>query len=80
VIATKIYSHVGPGRNDIGASRGRIMDGVEASLHRLRTDHIDPYQIHGNDSVIPVEETIRALDTLVQHGKVRYIGCSNWQA
>ena len=56
------------------------MDGVEASLRRLQTDHIDLYQIHANDSVTPVEETIRALDALVQQGKVRYIGCSNWQA
>jgi aryl-alcohol dehydrogenase-like predicted oxidoreductase len=80
VVATKVYSRVGPGRNDIGASRGHIMDGVEASLRRLQTDHIDLYQIHGNDSVTPVEETVRALDTLVQQGKVRYIGCSNWQA
>ena len=80
VIATKVYSRVGPGRNDIGASRGHIMDGVEASLRRLQTDHIDLYQIHGNDSVTPVEETLRALDALVQQGKVRYIGCSNWQA
>src|ERR1700678_229063 len=80
VIATKVYGRVGPGRNDVGASRGHIMDGVEASLRRLQTDHIDLYQIHGNDAVTPVEETIRALDTLVQQGKVRYIGCSNWQA
>src|SRR6266478_333478 len=80
VIATKVYSRVGPGRNDIGVSRGHIMDGVEASLRRLQTDHIDLYEIHANDSVTPVEETIRALDTLVQQGKVRYIGCSNWQA
>src|SRR6202451_2865910 len=80
VIATKVYSRIGPGRNDIGASRGHIMDAVEASLHRLQTDHIDLYQIHGNDAVTPVEETLRALDTLVQQGKVRYIGCSNWQA
>ena len=80
VIATKVYSRVGPGRNDIGASRGHIMDGVEASLRRLQTDHIDLYQIHGNDSVTPLEETLRAFDTLVQQGKVRYIGCSNWQA
>jgi aryl-alcohol dehydrogenase-like predicted oxidoreductase len=80
VIATKVYSRVGPGRNDIGASRGHIMDGVEASLRRLQTDHIDLYQIHGNDSVTPIEESICALDTLVQQGKVRYIGCSNWQA
>src|SRR6202161_3114649 len=80
VIATKVYSRVGPGRNDIGASRGHIMDGVEASLRRLQTDYIDLYQIHGNDSVTPVEETLRALDTLVQQGKVRYIGVSNWHA
>jgi len=80
VIATKVYSRVGPGRNDVGASRGHIMDAVEASLRRLQTDHIDLYQIHANDPVTPVEETIRALDTLVQQGKVRYIGCSNWQA
>jgi aryl-alcohol dehydrogenase-like predicted oxidoreductase len=80
VIATKVYSRVGPGRNDVGASRGHIMDGVEASLRRLQTDHIDLYQIHGNDVVTPLEETLRALDTLVQQGKVRYIGCSNWQA
>src|SRR2546426_1121098 len=80
VIATKVYNRVGPGRNDIGASRGHIMDAVEASLRRLQTDHIDLYQIHLNDSVTPLEETLRALDTLVQQGKVRYIGCSNWQA
>jgi len=80
VIATKVYGRVGPGRNDVGASRGHIMDGVEASLRRLQTDHIDLYQIHGSDAVTPVEETLRALDTLVQQGKVRYVGCSNWQA
>ena len=80
VIATKVYGRVGPGRNDVGASRGHIMDAVEASLRRLQTDHIDLYQIHGNDAVTPVEETLRALDTLVNHGKVRYIGVSNWLA
>src|SRR5580700_8607887 len=80
VIATKVYSRVGPGRNDVGASRGHIMDGVETSLRRLQTDHIDLYQIHANDAVTPLEETVRALDTLIQQGKVRYIGCSNWQA
>src|ERR1700677_2129490 len=80
VIATKVYSRVRPGRNDVGASRGHIMDGVEDSLRRLQTDHIDLYQIHASDSVSPLEETLRALDTLVQQGKVRYVGCSNWQA
>src|SRR6202167_6275710 len=80
VIATKVYGRTGPGRNDVGASRGHIMDGVEASLRRLQTDHIDLYQIHGNDAVTPLEETLRALDTVVQQGKVRFIGCFNWQA
>ena len=80
VIATKAYMRVGPGRNDIGASRGHILDAVEASLKRLGTDHIDLYQIHGNDTLTPVEETLRALDALVNQGKVRYIGVSNWQA
>jgi aryl-alcohol dehydrogenase-like predicted oxidoreductase len=80
VIATKVFGRVGPGRNDVGASRGHIMDAVDASLRRLQMDHIDLYQIHGNDSVTPIEETLRALDSLVSSGKVRYIGCSNWQA
>ncbi len=80
VIATKVFGRTGPGRNDVGASRGHIMDGVEASLQRLGTDHIDLYQIHGNDAVTPLEETLRALDTLVQQGKVRYVGASNWEA
>src|SRR5271155_5283159 len=80
VIATKAYGRTGPGRNDVGASRGHIMDAVEASLKRLKTDYIDLYQIHASDSVTPLEETMRALDTLVLQGKVRYIGCSNWYA
>lgn len=80
VIATKVASRVGPGRNSVGASRGHIMDAVEKSLQRLQTDYIDLYQIHANDPVTPIEETLNALDTLVRHGKVRYVGCSNWQA
>ena len=80
VIATKVYGRVGPGRNDIGASRGHIMDSIDGSLRRLQTDHIDLYQIHGNDAVTPLDETLRALDDLVTSGKVRYIGISNWQA
>src|SRR4030081_3632127 len=80
ILATKVFSRVGPGRNDVGASRGHIMDAVETSLRRLQTDHIDLYQIHANDAVTPLEETLRALDALVTQGKVRYIGCSNWQA
>ncbi len=80
VIATKVYGEMGPGPNDRGASRGHIMDGVQASLERLQTDHIDLYQIHGNDAVTPMEETLRALDDLVSQGLVRYIGVSNWAA
>jgi aryl-alcohol dehydrogenase-like predicted oxidoreductase len=80
VIATKAFGRTGPGRNDVGASRGHIMDAVEASLKRLRTDYIDLYQVHAADQVTPIEESLRALDTLVTQGKVRYIGCSNWYA
>jgi aryl-alcohol dehydrogenase-like predicted oxidoreductase len=80
VIATKVFGRTGPGRNDVGASRGHIMDAVDASLRRLQTDHIDLYQIHGNDTITPIEETLRALDSLVTSGKVRYIGVSNWLA
>lgn len=80
ILATKVFGRVGQGRNDVGASRGHIMDAIEASLRRLQTDYVDLYQIHGNDSITPIEETLRALDTLVQQGKVRYVGCSNWQA
>jgi aryl-alcohol dehydrogenase-like predicted oxidoreductase len=80
VIATKAAGRVGTGRNDIGASRGHIMDAVEASLKRLQTDYIDLYQIHADDFLTPVEETLGALNDLVSQGKVRYIGVSNWQA
>jgi aryl-alcohol dehydrogenase-like predicted oxidoreductase len=80
VIATKVFGQVGDGPNDRGASRGHIMDAVQGSLERLQTDHIDLYQIHGNDPVTPVEETLRALDDLTRQGLVRYIGVSNWMA
>jgi aryl-alcohol dehydrogenase-like predicted oxidoreductase len=80
VIATKVFGRTGPGQNDVGASRGHVMDAVDASLRRLQIDYIDLYQIHGNDVITPIEETLRALDTLVNNGKVRYIGVSNWQA
>jgi aryl-alcohol dehydrogenase-like predicted oxidoreductase len=80
VVATKVYSEMGPKPNDRGASRGHIMDSVQMSLERLQTDHIDLYQIHANDPVTPIEETLRALDDLVRQGLVRYVGVSNWQA
>jgi len=80
ILATKVFGEMGPGPNDRGASRGHIMDSVRGSLERLQTDHIDLYQIHGNDSVTPVDETLRALDDLVRQGLVRHVGVSNWTA
>ena len=65
VIATKFLGQMSDKPNDRGASRGHIMDSVERSLERLQMDHIDLYQIHGTDTVTPVEETLRALDDLV---------------
>lgn len=80
VLATKVFGRMGPGPNDMGASRGHIMDSVSLSLERLQTDHIDLYQIHHSDPVTPLEETLRALDDLVRQGMVRYVGVSNWEA
>ena len=82
ILATKVRGRMGPGINEVGLSRGHIMDSVHASLKRLGTDYIDLYQIHGYDSVTPLDETLRALDDLVRQGKVRYLGASNlaaWQ-
>jgi aryl-alcohol dehydrogenase-like predicted oxidoreductase len=80
VLATKVFGRMAPGPNDMGASRGHIMDSVSQSLERLQTDHIDLYQIHHSDPITPLEETMRALDDLVRQGMVRYIGVSNWEA
>ncbi len=80
VLATKVFSRMGPGPNNAGSSRAHIMDGVAKSLERLQTDHIDLYQIHGTDPVTPVEEIMRALDDLVRQNMVRYVGVSNWTA
>ncbi|SAL17837.1 aldo/keto reductase [Caballeronia humi] len=81
VVATKIHGETGTKSvNSRGGSRFHIIDGVKASLKRLQLDHVDLYQIHGFDPATPIEETLRALDTLVQHGHVRYIGVSNWAA
>ncbi len=80
VIATKVHGEMGHGPNDRGSSRGHIMDSIHGSLERLQTDHIDLYQLHGNDSVTPIDETLRALDDLTRQGLVRYVGVSNWAA
>ena len=80
VVATKVFGDTGAGPNARGLSRSHIVDGVKASLQRLQLDHIDLYQVHGFDPATPIEETLRALDQLVRHGHVRYIGVSNWAA
>ena len=80
VLATKLNGQMGPGPNERGSSRGHIMDAVKASLKRLNTDYIDLYQIHAQDNLTPVEETVRALEDLVRQGHVRYVGVSNWAA
>jgi aryl-alcohol dehydrogenase-like predicted oxidoreductase len=83
VLATKVRLPMGGNFNHSGATRVNIMREIDASLRRLQTDHIDLYQVHGWDSNTPLEETLRTLDDLVRHGKVRYLGLSNlmsWQA
>lgn len=80
VVATKFFWHTGDGVNDYGAGRGHILRAVEASLRRLRTDHIDLYQVHAFDEAVPLEETLSTLDDLVRAGKVRYLGVSNYAA
>jgi aryl-alcohol dehydrogenase-like predicted oxidoreductase len=78
LLATKARMPTGEGANDAGLSRHHLIEGCEASLRRLRTDHIDLYQVHEWDGQTPLEETLDTLDGLVRAGKVRYIGCSNY--
>ncbi len=81
VVATKVFGETGgKGPNARGLSRHHILGGVKASLKRLQLDYIDLYQVHGFDPATPIEETVRALDNLVEHGHVRYVGVSNWAA
>lgn len=83
VVATKVRGRTGKGVNEVGLSRAHILSSIDASLSRLRLDHVDLYQIHGFDPVTPLEETVSALDAVVRSGKVRYVGFSNlaaWQA
>jgi aryl-alcohol dehydrogenase-like predicted oxidoreductase len=78
LIATKVRGAMGQGPNDAGLSRHHIVQAAEASLRRMNIDHIDLYQVHEWDGQTPLEETLSALDSLVQSGKVRYIGSSNY--
>ncbi|GLY15143.1 aldo/keto reductase [Kineosporia sp. NBRC 101677] len=78
LLATKARMVVGEGPNDGGASRYHLVRSVERSLKRLRTDHIDLFQIHEWDGQTPLEETLEALDSLIRAGKIRYVGASNY--
>jgi aryl-alcohol dehydrogenase-like predicted oxidoreductase len=80
VITSKVFSPIGNGPNDEGASRFHIMRELERSLARLDTDHIDVYLFHGVSDMSLFEEQFRTMETLIQHGKIRYVGVSNFQA
>jgi aryl-alcohol dehydrogenase (NADP+) len=80
IVATKCFGAMSRRRWDRGGSRKHILDAVEGSLRRLGTDYIDLYQLHGDDTHTPLDETLAAFDHLVQSGKVRYVGCSNYPA
>jgi aryl-alcohol dehydrogenase-like predicted oxidoreductase len=79
VLATKGFSPEGSGPNEWGNSRANLTRSLENSLRRLGTDYVDLYQVHNWDWTTPVEETMATLDGFVRSGKVRYVGCSNWQ-
>jgi len=79
VLATKVFNPMSDDPNDRGLSRVHILKSIDASLKRLQTDYVDLYQSHRPDPETPVEETMSAFDSLVNAGKVRYIGCSGFQ-
>lgn len=78
IVATKAFGTMGRGPHDRGLSRRHLIDACDSSLRRLGTDWIDLYQLHCHDALVPIEETLRALDDLVRVGKIRYVGCSNY--
>jgi aryl-alcohol dehydrogenase-like predicted oxidoreductase len=78
LISTKATFRLGDGPNDVGSSRFHLTRAVEGCLKRLRTDHIDLFQLHAFDALTPVEEVLNTLDNLVRAGKILYIGCSNF--
>ncbi len=82
IVSTKLSLRSGDGPNDVGSSRHHLIDGVNAALQRLGTDHIDILQLHAFDAMTPVDDVLRTLDDLVRAGKLRYLGVSNfsgWQ-
>jgi aryl-alcohol dehydrogenase-like predicted oxidoreductase len=79
-LATKVFWPTGPGQNDKGLGRKHIIESMNASLKRLRTDYVDLYQAHRYDPTVPLEETLRAFDDLVRAGKTLYVGVSEWSA
>jgi 1-deoxyxylulose-5-phosphate synthase len=80
IVATKCHGATGPRPWDRGLSRKHILEAIDASLRRLRTDYVDLYQAHHPDANTPIDETLRAFDDVVRAGKARYVGCSNYPA
>jgi aryl-alcohol dehydrogenase (NADP+) len=80
IVATKCGGAMSERPWDRGASRKHVLDAIDASLRRLRTDYVDLYQLHHPDPETPIDESLRALDDVVRAGKVRYVGCSNFPA
>jgi len=80
VLATKCVGAMSARPWDRGASRKHILDAIDGSLRRLRTDYVDLYQLHHWDAQTPIDESLRALDDVVRAGKARYVGCSNFHA
>jgi aryl-alcohol dehydrogenase (NADP+) len=80
ILATKCVGQMGPKPWNQGMSRKHILAAIDASLTRLKTDHVDLYQLHGFDPSTPIDEALEALDAVVRSGKARYVGVSNWMA
>ena len=80
ILATKCVGKMGPNEWNQGASRQHVLEAIDASLKRLKTDYVDLYQLHMYDANTPMDEALEALDTVVKSGKARYVGVSNWPA
>ncbi|HYS82966.1 MAG TPA: aldo/keto reductase [Anaeromyxobacteraceae bacterium] len=80
IVATKCNMPMSARPWDRGNSRQHVLDAIDASLRRLRTDHVDLYQLHAPDPETPIDETLRALEDVVRAGKARHVGCSNFLA